>query len=94
MVPNVESLNQLLEQAAQISANIRALTDRQGLFRTQQDAVFAASQAGNQRTFNEAEVTQGLLQQLIRAVREGDINNARLTAQLVSIQQREALAPA
>lgn len=91
LVPNVENLNQLLERANQISASIRALTDTQTLFATRQEAVFAASQAGSLSA--DVDTTQGLLRDLIRAVREGDVNNGRLTAQLVAIQQRQELAP-
>jgi hypothetical protein len=91
LVPGFENMNQVLERAAQISAQVRALTDTQGLFATRQEAVFAASQAGN--LTGEVDVTQGLLRDLIKAVREGDVNNGRLTAQLVAIQQRQELAP-
>ena len=91
LAPNVENLNQLLERANQISASIRALTDTQTLFATRQEAVFAASQAGN--LSSGVDTTQNLLRDLIRAVREGDVNNGRLTAQLVAIQQRQELAP-
>lgn len=91
LVPNVGSLNDLLARANAIGASIRALTDTQGLFATRQEAVFAASQAGNLSAGTDT--TQGLLRDLIRAVREGDVNNGRLTAQLVAIQQRQELAP-
>jgi len=91
LAPNVENLNQLLERANQISASIRALTDTQTLFATRQEAVFAASQAGN--LSSGVDTTQNLLRDLIRAVREGDVNNGRLTAQLVAIQQRQELSP-
>lgn len=91
LAPGIENMNELLQQAAQISANVRAFTDTSGLFATRQDAVFAASQAGNQRTIGKT--PSELLVEILRAIREGDINQARLSSQLVALQQREALAP-
>lgn len=93
LVPNVKNLNELLERAAQISASIRALTDRQGLFVTQADAVFAASQAGNQRPTSTIDDLVDSMHAVLRAIREGDINQARLLSQSVALQQRTVLGP-
>ena len=105
LIPGMESANEVLAKAAEISGKIRALIGFPG-FETLQDQIFATAVSGSLQvaagsntyedlpTREDERESQGLLRGIIDAVREGNINNARLTAQLVALQQRQELAPA
>jgi TP901 family phage tail tape measure protein len=90
LVPGMQSANEVIAKAAEISARVRALTDTSGLFATRAEAIFAAASTGQKSP--EVESVE-LLREVVRAIREGDINNARLTAQLVAIETRRELEP-
>jgi len=78
-----------LEDAA---AAVAAFSNNANNFVTRADQVFAATSAGFTSSTVEVETTS-LLRDLITAVREGDINNARLTTRLVQIEERRELEP-
>lgn len=69
----------------------------QNIFATRQEAIFAETSAGyttSQQDINSSnEEIKDLLREVVTAIREGDLNNARLTAKLVSIQSRVDLEP-
>lgn len=104
LVPGMESANEVLAKAAEISAKIRALMGFPG-FQTLQDQIFATAVSGTLQqasTVNETEElptrqdekdTQGILERIIEAIRESGINNGRLTARLVALQERQELDP-
>ncbi|ODM43931.1 hypothetical protein [Cereibacter johrii] len=95
-------LIQLAPAMAAITDQTEALTsaledlDRQSLFATRAEALFAATAEGHRLAAPNAGDPQvrALLGQLIAAVREGDINNARLTSRLLAVQERASLDPA
>lgn len=93
------SLIKLAPVFAEITARSNALNDslsKGNLFRTLQDSVYANTAAGYQQNISSIAASDSmavLLKEVIRAVRDGDINNARLTQKLVNIQQRAELEP-
>ncbi|MGC9449777.1 hypothetical protein [Cereibacter johrii] len=95
-------LIQLAPAMAAITDQTEALTsalkdlDRQSLFATRAEALYAATAEGHRLASPDAGDPQvrALLGQLIAAVREGDINNARLTSRLLAVQERASLEPA
>ncbi|MGP3722374.1 hypothetical protein [Cereibacter sphaeroides] len=95
-------LIQLAPAMAAITDQTEALTsalkdlDRQSLFATRAEALYAATAEGHRLAAPDAGDPQvrALLGQLIAAVREGDINNARLTSRLLAVQERASLDPA
>lgn len=102
LVPGMESANQVLERAAQISAAVRGMISTPE-FRTLEDQIFAVSQQGNLRqqtqsldaptTRADERETQNILKSLIQEVRDGNINSGLLQSKLVALQQRAELAP-
>jgi hypothetical protein len=65
--------------------------DRQSLFSTRAEQVYAAGAAG----YGSAAIeSNALLMEVVRAIREGDINNARLTSRLLAVQERTSLGAA
>ncbi|RHZ90515.1 hypothetical protein D1114_22875 [Cereibacter sphaeroides] len=95
-------LIQLAPAMAAITDQTEALTsalkdlDRQSLFATRAEALYAATAEGHRLAAPDAGDPQvrALLGLLIAAVREGDINNARLTSRLLAVQERASLDPA
>lgn len=80
-----------MEQAARsASERIREFSQQSSNFATRQDQEFAATASGFTAKGLQVE-NVALLQKLISEVVRGNMNNARLTSQLVAIQQREAL---
>ncbi|MBQ2263269.1 MAG: hypothetical protein II336_18145 [Loktanella sp.] len=93
LLEQIFSFEDAADAMAEVNRRLESFTANSSNFATLADQTFAASQVGNQRSINDMEITQALMKELIRAVREGDQNNGRLTSQLVAIQQRGALAP-
>lgn len=97
----VASLIKLSPAFAQITQEVNALNDAmtgQGLYRTLADATYAATAGGYRQSMeqvvaaNNAEMAD-LLREVVRAVREGDLNNARINSKILAIQQRADLEP-
>ncbi len=87
------AMAEITDQATALTSALQTL-DRQSLFRTSADALYAATSEGDRGTLASGDATvQGLLAEVVRAIREGDINNARLTTRLLSVQERANLDP-
>lgn len=91
------SLISLAPAFAEITAQSDALLsslENNTLFRTAQDAQFAQTANGFGQALEDlADISQtpDLLREVVRAIREGDINNARLTSKLVEAERRRNL---
>ncbi|MBF9050623.1 phage tail tape measure protein [Roseobacter sp. HKCCD9010] len=97
----VASLIKLSPAFAQITQEVNALNDAmtgQGLYRTLADATYAATAGGYRQSMeqvvaaNNAEMAD-LLREVVTAIREGDLNNARINSSILAIQQRTDLEP-
>ncbi|MDX5413410.1 MAG: hypothetical protein LPK02_10230, partial [Rhodobacterales bacterium] len=80
------------DKLAEANAQIAAFASNSNNFATRADQTFAATSVGYRGIAAEVQSVT-LLQELIRAVREGDLNNARLTTRLVQMQERAELEP-
>ncbi|MGB1389502.1 MAG: phage tail tape measure protein [Paracoccaceae bacterium] len=97
----VASLIQLAPAFAEITSAADALNDsltQNSLFRTQQDAIYAQTAGGYRASLDDIRSGAGeslpdLLREVVTAIREGDVNNARLTNQLYQQARRENLEP-
>ena len=87
---------------AEITAETEKLTEamaslyRQDLFATSADKIYAATSEGyraSSASSSDPEL-QALMREVVKAIREGDINNARLTTRLLALQERASLDPA
>ncbi|MDS0927473.1 hypothetical protein [Rhodobacter capsulatus] len=88
------AMAEITDQAQALTAALKDL-DTQSLYRSGAEALYAATSEGHRRRLTGADATvQGLLAEVVRAIREGDINNARLTARLLAVQERMSLDPA
>ena len=97
----VAALIQLAPAFADITQEVNAL-DRalngQSMFRTLADQVYADTSQGYRKSISEVldeagDETAQLLRDVITAIREGDLNNARIQSKLLAIQQRAELEP-
>ncbi|WP_444454879.1 hypothetical protein ACTTAI_05910 [Rhodobacter capsulatus] len=88
------AMAEITDQAQALTAALRDL-DTQSLYRSGAEALYATTSEGYRRSLVSGDATvQGLLAEVVRAIREGDINNARLTARLLAVQERASLDPA
>ncbi|SDG10640.1 hypothetical protein PUH89_14065 [Rhodobacter capsulatus] len=88
------AMAEITDQAQALTAALKDL-DTQSLYRSGAEALYAATSEGHRRRLTGTDATvQGLLAEVVRAIREGDINNARLTARLLAVQERMSLDPA
>ena len=95
------SLMKLAPAFASITGQANALADMFGqnaLFRTRADQTYAATSGGYTKSIAQVQQEQGaemadLLQEVVRAIREGDINNARINTKILAIQERLDLEP-
>ena len=88
------AMAEITDQAQALTAALKDL-DTQSLYRSGAEALYAATSEGQRRRLTGTDATvQGLLAEVVRAIREGDINNARLTARLLAVQERMSLDPA
>lgn len=91
------SLIQLSPAFAEITDQVNALNSSLqsgGLYRSLQEQTYAQTAAGYQQSLSDlaagADMTS-LLREVIRAVREGDVNTARISQKILSAQQRAAM---
>jgi len=95
------SLMKLAPAFASITGQANALADMFGqnaLFRTRADQIYAATSGGYTKSIAQVQQEQGaemtdLLREVVRAIREGDINNARINTKILAIQERLDLEP-
>lgn len=83
---------ELERKMADVNAQIQAFAQNSNNFVSRQEQVFAATSAGYRGQSVQVE-NRDLLRDLIQAIREGDINQARLTSRLVQIEERRELEP-
>lgn len=89
-------LIQLAPAMAEITAQTDALTtslnalENQNLYRSRAERDFAATSAGQRQSMSDINTaeTRVLLAEIVRAIREGDINNARLQSRVLDLQER------
>lgn len=92
ILEQIYALEDLNEKMAEANAKVAAFAANSNNFVTRAEQIFAASATGF--TASDARVeSDELLRDLIRAVREGDVNQARLTTRLVQMQERAELEP-
>jgi hypothetical protein len=82
-------------QAAQNAANQMQRLMQSNLFETSAERQFAATSFGFTRPMmtQMSEEERALMREIVTAIREGDINQARLTNRLVQMQERQELEP-
>lgn len=91
------SLIQLAPAFAEITAQSDALSESlasNALFRTAQDAQYARTAGGYVQSIDDLQGMSempDLLRDTIRAIREGDINNARISTGILNVGRRAAL---
>lgn len=82
-------------QAAQNAANQMERLMQSNLFESSAERQFAATSFGFTRPMmtQMSEEERALMREIVTAIREGDINQARLTNRLVQMQERQELEP-
>jgi hypothetical protein len=78
-----------LEDAAAVVA---AFTQNANNFVSRQEQIFAATSGGFRETIEQSESNRWM-QEIVRAIREGDTNTARLLTEQVRMEQRRELDP-
>lgn len=86
---------------AEITAETEALTEalsslyRQDLFATAADKIYASTSEGYRAAAVDTSdpETKALLAEVVKAIREGNINNARISTRLLALQERASLDP-
>lgn len=92
--PLLQQVFALEDQAAALeeaNRRIEAFAGNANNFAARADQQFAATSSGF--TGSADVISLDLQRELIRAVREGDINNARITTKLLQIEERKMLEP-
>lgn len=97
----VASLIQLAPAFAEIKDEANALNNalsNNGLYRTLADAVYANTAGGYQKPIEDVlarggSETNELLREVLQAIRDGDVNNARINSKILAIQERADLEP-
>jgi len=97
----VAALIKLSPAFADITAASDALSEslaNNALFKTKADEIYARTAGGYLASIEDIQTAAGgemidLLREVVRAIREGDVNTARLLGQQVNQQRRAALEP-
>ncbi|KEJ97434.1 Lambda phage tail tape-measure protein (Tape_meas_lam_C) [Pseudosulfitobacter pseudonitzschiae] len=97
----VAALIKLSPAFAEITAVSDALSEslaNNALFKTKADEIYARTAGGYLASIEDIQTAAGsemtdLLREVVRAIREGDVNSARLTNQLFNLQRRATLEP-
>lgn len=98
----VAALIKLSPAFAEITAASDALSEslaNNALFKTKADEIYARTAGGYLASIEDIQTAAGsdmtdLLREVVRAIREGDVNSARLTNRLLQIEERRELGPA
>jgi hypothetical protein len=95
MLRQIWALEDQARAAEEARAAMESITARGNMFRTAAEAQFAATSGQFQRPITELSASdRDLLNAIVTAIREGDINQSRLLSDIVRIEERRDMEPA
>lgn len=90
-----EELDNVGNSTNSLTEKLVGLMSAQDIFVTRQDQVFAASSDGMRKSIAELEKDEEIkevLEEVVTAIREGNINNARISTKLLAIEEKRDAA--